>query len=71
MPAGNRISSKNEFLERVQKHVDNGLYANTPIVEVAQHSGSRSAHSKFESEDGQIVVAFDHWVQANGIEIAE
>lgn len=68
-----RHNPQNEkmLLEKVRKHVENGLYANTPILGVAQYSGSRDAQSEFESQDGRIVVAFDHWVRTNGIEIAE
>lgn len=57
--------------ERVRKSMADGLYAGTPILDVAQYSGTRKAVSEFESEDGKIVVAFDHWVQTNGIEITE
>jgi hypothetical protein len=60
--------------ERLLAHVDkclgNGLYANTPILEVARYSGVRDAQSMFESEDGKIVVAFDYRVKKNGIEIS-
>lgn len=59
------------LVESVKAHIGNGLYVDTPILEVAQHSGTRAANSKFESQDGKIVVAFDHWLEANGIEISD
>ncbi|OED48155.1 hypothetical protein AB838_12130 [Rhodobacteraceae bacterium (ex Bugula neritina AB1)] len=58
-----------EILERTQKHMANGMYVGTPILEVVQYVGSRDAVSEFEAEDGKIVVAFDHWTKTNGIEI--
>ena len=59
------------LIERVQKYVASGLYPEKPILDVARYSGSRAATSKFESEDGKIVVAFDHWIKINGIEISD
>jgi hypothetical protein len=58
------------FVESAQKHVGNGVYADTPILEVAQYSGTRVASSEFESQDGKVVVAFDHWLETNGIKIS-
>ena len=59
------------LIERVQNYVASGLYEEKPILDVAKYSGSRAAVSKFESQDGKIVVAFDHWLKTNGIEISE
>lgn len=59
------------ILERAQKHMADGLYVGTPILEVAQYEGSHDAASEFEAEDGKIVVAFDHWAKINGIEITD
>lgn len=62
---------RERLLEQVRIQMGRGLFTNTPILDVAQYSGSREAVSEFESEDGNIVVAFDHWVRTNGIEITE
>jgi hypothetical protein len=59
------------ILERVQKAMADGLYVGTPILDVVQYSGSRDAVSEFGSQDGKIVVAFDHWIKSNGIEILD
>lgn len=59
------------ILERVKKHMADGLYLGTPILEVATYVGSRDAVSEFEAQDGKIVVAFDHWIKSNGIEITD
>jgi len=43
---------KEFILHQVQKHMANGLYAGTPILDVVQYVGSRDASSEFEAEDG-------------------
>ena len=60
-----------EIREQVKKYLDEGMYVGTPILEVVQYLGSRDADSEFESEDGKIVVAFDHWTRVKGIQITE
>lgn len=59
-----------KLLELVHKCIGDKRYAGTPILDVASYSGFRAAQSMFESQDGKIVVAFDHWVKMKGIDIA-
>lgn len=59
------------ILERVEHYLADGMYVGTPILEIVQYQGSRDASSEFEAEDGKIVVAFDHWVRTNAIEITK
>ena len=66
-----RPQDKKGILEQVRKHMADGLYVGTPILEVVQYEGSRDAVSEFEAEDGKIVVAFDHWAKTNGVEITD
>lgn len=48
---------------------ETGVLADTPLAEIAHHVGKREAKSRFASEDGKVVLAFDHWAKAKGIDI--
>ncbi|QUS55467.1 DUF4274 domain-containing protein [Pseudovibrio brasiliensis] len=41
----------------------------TPFKEIMAYEGTREPSSKYASDDGKIVIALDHWMEAKGIEI--
>ncbi|WP_406645467.1 DUF4274 domain-containing protein [Aliisedimentitalea scapharcae] len=53
----------------VEEKGNQGRYANTALQDIMRYTGKRQAASRFGSEDGQIVVALEHWAHAKGIEI--
>ena len=58
-------------LELLRKSESHPLLTNTPILEIMNFEGVRDAFSKYDSEDGKVVVSLDHWAKENGIEIDE
>jgi len=66
----NKNENREMYLDWVHKYVAKGMYADTPILDVAHYTGSRDAQSRFESEDGEIIVNYYHWMKANNIEIS-
>lgn len=53
--------------KRLAENAGADIVANTPLHAVLAYKGTRDAVSEFASEDGKIVVDFDHWAKANGI----
>ncbi len=56
---------------KVQDVADWPEYANLPLAEIIGYEGTRDARSKYGSEDGKIVIAFDYWLKEKGIEITQ
>lgn len=55
------------ILELIEEKGSESRFANSPLKEIIDYRGTRDAVSKYESEDGKIVVSLDHWMKSNGI----
>ncbi len=53
----------------IEEQADNPLFSGRPIKEILSFQGQRKAVSEFGSQDGMIVVDFDHWLGLKGITI--
>lgn len=53
----------------LRENEEHALSRNPVLHEILNYIGTRDAESAFGSEDGKIVVTFDHWVKANRIEL--
>ena len=48
-----------------------GRFKGHVIDDVLHHAGTREAVSQFASEDGKIVIDFDHWLDRQGITLTD
>lgn len=58
-----------QILQLVQEKGDKGGFENSPLQEIISYEGNREAVSKYGSEDGKIVIAFDFWMKSKGFEL--
>ncbi|SFU13938.1 protein of unknown function [Pseudovibrio denitrificans] len=58
-----------QLIESLKKIDDDHYLSSTPFKEIMAYEGTREPSSKYASDDGKIVIALDHWMEAKGIEI--
>jgi hypothetical protein len=56
-----------DMLRRVVAADKTGIFENIPLAEILWFEGTRDAESRYASEDGRIVIDFDHWLKTKNI----
>lgn len=54
------------LLDLAAKNGESSECAGTPYKEILAYEGRRAPNSKYESEDGKIVIAMDYWMKEKG-----
>lgn len=58
-----------DAMSEIARRDTNGFFEGTPLAEILSYQGTRDAQSKYASQDGKIMIDFDHWAEANGVSV--